>query len=65
MMNIVVKKALTISFSTSPNAIIQTNNIAHSNDDISAAISITFVPVIVVNNKVDNIKIKCGRFLSH
>ena len=65
IINIVVKKALTISFSTSPNAIIQTNNIAHSNDDISAAISITFVPVIVVNNKVDNIKIKCGRFLSH
>ena len=54
MMNIVVKKALTISFSTSPNAIIQTNNIAHSNDDISAAISIIFVPNIVVNNKIDN-----------
>ena len=49
-----MKKALTVSASTSPRQIIQTNINAHSIDDISAAISIIFVPNIVVNNKVDN-----------
>ena len=60
-----MQSAFTSSASTSPRQIIQTNNIAHNIADISAAISIIFVPNIVVNNQINNIKIKCGRFLSH
>ena len=54
MINTDIKAAFTLSASTSPRQIIQTNSIAHSIADISAAISIIFVPNIVVNNKVDN-----------
>lgn len=54
MINIDIQAAFTSSASTSPRQIIQTNNIAHNIADISAAISIIFVPNIVVNNKIDN-----------
>ena len=49
-----MQAAFTSSASTSPKQIIQTNNIAHNIAAISAAISIIFVPNIVVNNKIDN-----------
>ena len=55
--NIVMKKALISSASVSPRQMHHVNNIAQSIDDISALIKISFVPNIVVNNKINN-KIK-------